>query len=86
MLQRMKGRAPHMGGPARAAALAWFCVMAGRVAGRGGPANWSKDQRADYLKKISIVAKAIVERGTEVEMSEVIECLARRLRKIIRSF
>ena len=75
-----------MGGPARAAALAWVCVMASRVAGSGGPANWSREQRATYLKKISIVAKAILERGTEVELSDVIEKLGRRLNKIIRSF
>jgi len=75
-----------MGGPARAAALAWFCVMAARVAGNGGPAAWSREQRAIYLKKIGIVARAILERGTEVELTDVIEKLGRRLNKILRSF
>jgi hypothetical protein len=86
VMERIVSRAPNMGGPARAAALAWFCVLAGRVAGSGGPAAWTRGQRAAYLKKIGQVARAIVERGTEVELTDVIERLARQLRKILRQF
>jgi len=86
VMERMMGRAPHMGGPARAAALAWFVVLAARVAGNGGPATWTRPQCGVYLKKIGQVAKAIVDRGTDVQLTDVIERLARQLRKILRSF
>jgi hypothetical protein len=61
-------------------------VLAARVAGNGGPATWTRPQRGVYLKKIGQVAKAIVDRGTDVQLTDVIERLARQLRKILRSF
>ena len=85
MLKRMKDRAHRMSGRGRAALLAWFAVIASRVAGSHGPVHWSKSERRDYLDSLAEISKKIVQQGRPGVHTPLIEELAARVEQSAKS-
>ena len=85
MFKRIKERAHRMSGRGRAALLAWFAVMAGRVAGAHAPVSWSDDERKSYLDNLVEIAKKIVEKGRPGVHTPLIEKLATRVEQSANS-
>ena len=86
VMKRLKEKAPHMGGAARAALMAWISVMVSRVAGRNPPKGWTRQQKADYLAKMEAVAHAVVEKGKKSDLDPVIKKLAAKIKHTVKSF
>merc|ERR1712126_536482 len=76
---RLLHMAPYMGGPARAAMMAWFSILASRMSGRNPPSGWSREMVAEYLGRITAVSSAIHEKGRKVKLSPVIDKLAEKI-------
>merc|ERR1712126_170635 len=83
---RLLHKAPYMGGPARAAMMAWFSILASRVSGRNPSDGCSREMDAEYLGRISSVSSAIHEKGSKVKLSPVIEKLAEKIQHTVKNF
>ena len=86
VMKRLKEKAPHMSGAARAALMAWFCVLGSRVAGRNPPKDWTREHKAEYLSKIEAVAQAICEKGNKTDLDPVIKQLGEKISHTVKQF
>ena len=86
VMKRLKEKAPTMSGSARAALMAWFHVMTSRIAGEHPPKDWTREQKAEYLSKIEVVAQAILEKGKKSDMDDVIEKLGKKIADTVKEF
>ena len=86
IMKRLKGKAPHMSGAARAALMAWLCVLGSRVAGRNPPKDWTGERKAEYLSKIEAVAQAICEKGNKTDLDPVIKQLGEKISHTVKQF
>ena len=83
---RLVAKAPHMSGPARTAMMAWFSVLASRVAGRNPPVDWSREDRAAYLGKLAAVATAVEANGNKAKLSPAIGALINKIKQSVHDF
>lgn len=83
----MRARAPRLGGPARVALLAWFCVLGARVTNLRAPRHWNRSTISAYLARFSAVAIEITEKGSRDHTNAHVEIkMLEKLEHIIKDF